>query len=215
MARETSFSARIHMERQSDKNPMPITVDLFLISNDFKDIVPNCEIKHTTVSDHSSVNLQIESQDQKHKHGQGFWKFNNSLLKDEEFVNELRSAIPGKKKEYSYLDDKGLKWDLIKMSIRALTIKYSKRKARNKRNRETSLFEELNVIQKDLESNPNNSSLKLKLHNIRQELDEIADENTRSSVLRSKARLYERGERNSKYFATWRKETIQKNTSRN
>ena len=210
MARETSFSARIHMERQSDKNPMPITVDLFLISNDFKDIVPNCEIKHTTVSDHSSVNLQIESQDQKHKRGQGFWKFNNSLLKDEEFVNELRSAIPEKKKEYSYLDDKGLKWDLIKMSIRALTIKYSKRKARNKRNREISLFEELNVIQKDLESNPNISSLKLKLHNIKQELDEITDENTRSSVLRSKARLYERGERNSKYFCNLEKRNYSK-----
>ena len=159
-------------------------LDLFLISNDFKDIVPSCEIKHTTVSDHSSVNLQIESQDQKHKRGQGFWKFINSLLKDEEFVNELRSAIPGIKKEYNYLDDKGLKWDLIKMFIRALTIKYSKRKARNNRNREISLFQELNGIQKNLESNPNNSSLKLKLHNIKQELDKIADENTRSSILR-------------------------------
>ena len=96
------------------------------------------------------------------------------------------------------MDDKGLRWDLIKMSVRDLTIKYSRRKARNKRNREISLFEELNVIQKDLENNPNNSSLKLKLHNIKQELDEIADENTRSSILRSKARWYERGERNNK-----------------
>ena len=80
------------------------------------------------------------------------------------------------------------------MSIRALTIKYSKRKARNKKNRENSLFEELNVIEKDLESNPNNSFPKLKLHNIKQELEEIAEENTRSSILRSKARWYERGE---------------------
>ena len=96
------------------------------------------------------------------------------------------------------------------MSIRALTIKYSKRKARNKRNREISLFEELNVIQKDLESNPNNSSLKLKLHNIKQELDEIADENTRSSILRSKARWYVRGERNNKYFCNLEKRSYSK-----
>ena len=96
--------------------------------------VPNCEIKHTIVSDHSSVNLLIESQDQKQKRGRGIWKFNNSLLKRKiKFVNELRSAIPGIKREYDYLDDKGLKWDLIKMSIRALTIKYSKHNAEIKR----------------------------------------------------------------------------------
>ena len=63
----------------------------------------------------------------------------------------------------------------------------------DKKNREKYLFEELNVIQRDLESNPNNSSLKLRPHNIKQELDEVADENTRSSILRSKARWYERG----------------------
>ena len=34
---------------------------------------------------------------------------------------------------------------------------------------EISLFEELNVIQKDLERNPNNCSLKLKRHSIKQE----------------------------------------------
>ena len=58
-----------------------------------------------------------------------FWKFNNSLLIDEEYVD----LITGKKPEfvlmYHNVTDKGLLWELIKMEIRAVTIAFSKKKS--------------------------------------------------------------------------------------
>ena len=56
----------------------------------------------------------------------GFWKFNNSLLDDEDFTSAIRESLPDFKDKYADLDDLGLKWDLIKMDIRGFTIKYSK-----------------------------------------------------------------------------------------
>ena len=47
--------------------------------------------------------------------------------------------LPDFKDKYADLDDLGLKWDLIKMEIRGFTIKYSKIKAKNKRNEEAAL----------------------------------------------------------------------------
>ena len=54
----------------------------------------------------------------------GFWKFNNSLLDDEDFTSAIRKK--------SDLDNLGQKWDLIKMEIRGFTIKYSKIKAKTR-----------------------------------------------------------------------------------
>ena len=81
----------------------------------------------------------------------GFWKFNNSLLDDEDFTSEIRESLPNFKDKYADLDDLGLKWDLIKMEIRGFTIKYSKIKAKNKRNEEAALQNKVNELMQKCE----------------------------------------------------------------
>ena len=71
--------------------------------------------------------------------GPGFWKFNSSLLEVEEYINEFKANIENYKNKYLYLDDKGLRWDLMKMEVRGFTIAYAKRKVKEKRNEEKSL----------------------------------------------------------------------------
>ena len=69
----------------------------------------------------------------------GFWKFNNSLLDDEDLTSAIRESLSVFKDKNADLDDLGLKWDLIKMEIRGFTIKYLKIKAKNKKNEEAAL----------------------------------------------------------------------------
>ena len=75
-------------------------------------------------------------QELKQKEGPGFWKFNSSLLEDETYRTTLRDNLTQFKIKYQEVTDLGLKWDLIKMEIRGFTIKYTRNKARLKRNEE-------------------------------------------------------------------------------
>ena len=64
----------------------------------------------------------------KYPRGLGFWKFNSSLLEDDEYTEKLMFKIPHFINKYQDLEDHGLLWELIKMEIRAFTINYSKKR---------------------------------------------------------------------------------------
>ena len=62
--------------------------------------------------------------------GLGLWKFNNSLLEDEIYVKLITDSYAVIQNKYSGIEDKRLKWELIKMEIRGITIPFSKNKAK-------------------------------------------------------------------------------------
>ena len=61
------------------------------------------------------------------------WKFNNSLLLDDEFVSLIETSYAAIREKFCELDDKQLKWGMIKMELRGLIIRYAKRKAQKSR----------------------------------------------------------------------------------
>ena len=69
--------------------------------------------------DHSAITLHLKTEDLMQPKGPGFWKFNNSLLEDEGYTSKLRQNLPLFREKYADLVDLGLKWDVIKMEIRA------------------------------------------------------------------------------------------------
>ena len=85
-----------------------------------------CKILYAPETDHSTILIHIKSKEPKHKRGPGFWKFNQSLLKDKIYVTKLRAEIPNFQQKYNDVEDLSLKWDLIKMETRGFTVKYSK-----------------------------------------------------------------------------------------
>ena len=111
-------------------------LDYFLVSKQLKPIICYCDIIFAPFTDHSAVTLQIRTKDCQQKKGPGFWKFNSSLLIDNKYVESLRACIAKSKTKYEYLENKGLKWNLIKMEIRAFSIRFSKKKAKLKRTEE-------------------------------------------------------------------------------
>ena len=59
--------------------------------------------------------------------GPGFWKFNNTLLDDEVYLTHIRELIP-QIREYFFVQDKQLFWELLKMELKEKTISFAEQK---------------------------------------------------------------------------------------
>lgn len=175
-------------------------LDYFLISNELNSLISDCQIVFAPNTDHSAVQLNLISEESKQKKGPGFWKFNYSLLEDNQYVSQLRENLPQFKSKYQTVEDLGLRWDLIKMEIRGFTVKYSKNKARERRDEEKFLQNRINDLLAKAEKNRNNKTIIYELDSTKARLNKIMAYKTHGTILRSRARWHEQGERNSKYF---------------
>ena len=63
----------------------------------------------TVVPDHSATTV-FPTSTPPIKRGPGFWKFNSSLIKENEFTDSLEEKISEFVNKFSYLQDKGLCW---------------------------------------------------------------------------------------------------------
>ena len=75
-------------------------LDFFLTTKSFNSLyLRNCDIDISYRSDHSIIVLELQFSYQ--KHGKGYWKFNNSLLNDIEYVNLINKKINNVILQYS------------------------------------------------------------------------------------------------------------------
>ena len=66
-------------------------LDYFLVSNTLLPFVEKADILPTCFSDHSPIILEIDFS--RFSRGKGFWKFNNSLLKDIDYLEMIKNLI--------------------------------------------------------------------------------------------------------------------------
>ena len=90
-------------------------------------------------SDHSALILTICFDEESASRGPGYWRFNNSLLSDNEYAALLHSKIPELVEKYKEVEDKDLFWELTNMGVRGLTVRFSKLKAKRNRDEEKLL----------------------------------------------------------------------------
>ena len=107
------------------------------------------------------------------KRGPGFFKFNNSLLKDSKFIDDIKTNIKKYKEEYRCVTDKRLYWDMIKMEILSFTLFYSKRLAFQRRNEEELLQNELCNLQKKLSLDPSQENV-TEFYNLKFKLNKLS-----------------------------------------
>jgi len=62
--------------------------------------------------------------------GPGPWKFNNSFSKDKNYPTLITDSYPIINGKYANIVDKSLRWELIKMEIRSITISFAAPKAK-------------------------------------------------------------------------------------
>ena len=91
-----------------------------------------------TEIDHSPVLFSLGKEKTKIR-GKGFWKFNSSLIKDQNYITEIKKLIRNFSNENESLFNCQLKWELLKYEVRKFTIKYTKHVAKEKRQQRTNL----------------------------------------------------------------------------
>ena len=123
-------------------------LDYFFIPKFLQKLIQECRIMPNIFSDHSALILTICFDEEAAPRGPGYWRFNNSLLSDNEYVALLRSKIPEFVEKYKEVEDKGLFWEMVKMEIRGLTVRFSKLKVKRNCDEEklvTSRFAQLSA----------------------------------------------------------------------
>ena len=173
-------------------------LDYWLVSKHLLQQVKQCNIIPVSFSDHSAVSFNIQSDDFI-KRGPGFFKFNDSLLDDQCFVEDLSEKIPEYKQKYDYLENKSLYWDMLKIEIRSFTIYYCKRNAKTKKAEEALLQEKLSSLHKLMCENPTQETI-ANYYEVKMKLEQISLHKTEGAMIRSKARWCEQGERSTRYF---------------
>lgn len=184
-------------------------LDYFMISKDIRSSLKHVEIVPCLLSDHAALSISLISEENETKRGPGFWRFNNSLLIDKDYVEMICKKIPEYAFKYKKVTDKGLLWEMIKMEIRASTILFSKRKAKQKRDEEKELLETFNRLQEQIRLNFDEAT-KAEMDRVKIKLAKIVARKTQGAMVRSRARWYEFGEKNSKYFLNLEKRNHKK-----
>ena len=180
-------------------------LDFFLVSDEIQPFVEKCDIVPAPSTDHSAIMIKFRSYNQGKK-GPSFWKFNNSLLENEEYITEITQTITEYKNELDVcnITNPQLRWELLKYEIRKFSIYFSKKLARERRSRYTDIETEIIRIEQQNRWQEN-ADLVDKHDQLLKDLEQQHNYITEGIIIRSKTIWYELGEKNNKYFLTLEK----------
>jgi hypothetical protein len=173
-------------------------LDYWFVPKSFQFITKVCDVYPSILSDHSIIRMTISNTKDTVK-GRGTWKFNLSLLNDQEYIKKINDLLEHCIEKYKDVKDKGLKWDVIKSEIRGTTISHASYRAKSKRELEANLIQNIQKLEEDVSKEPNENNL-LELLTDKKELEQIVAERTRGIQIRAKCTHLECNETNSKYF---------------
>ena len=129
--------------------------------------------------------------------GKGFWKFNNSLTSNDDYVEKMKNQIS---ETISMLDqdkitDKHLRWEFLKYEIRKFTINSPKKLVKEQIKDQLFLEKELKKLEKNLNNFSNEYYLERK-----QKIQNIYTKKVNGKKIRSICHWYENGEKSTKLF---------------
>ena len=178
-------------------------LDYILLSEHLLNNMRKCDINPGLLSDHSILYVTFNNNSGENR-GKGLWKFNNTLLYDKEYVDFMKNIIKDSLILYDSLDNKGLKWDMVKMEIRSHTISYCIKKSKERKKHISDLENRLCILREHIDMY-NKKEDNEEYNCIKKELDEFELQSARGHIFRSKVKWNEEGERNTKFFMSQEK----------
>ena len=188
-------------------------LDFFLVHDTIFQYVTHTDIVPGYRTDHSAITLKLKLHEG--ERGKGYWKFNNSLLKDMKYVEEIKNVRHEVKQTYATnmqndISDEDILFNIndqlffetLLMMVRGHTIKYSSVKKKKSLEEEKLLEEEIG----NLETEINDDLLNVKeetLQNLslkKNRLTEIRKLKIEGVMIRSRSRYQDLGEKPTKYF---------------
>ena len=149
----------------------------------------------------------------KFKKGRSYWKFNNSLLHDKDYINQIKQLIIEIKRRYAAdiqlyegtieeipndqlqlsINDQ-LFLEVLLMEIRGNSISYASFVKNKSDNLEEKLLQEIQIMESEVIINHN------ELENKRTELKKLRQRKLEGVRIRSKAKWVDEGEKVTNYF---------------
>ena len=141
--------------------------------------------------------------------GPGTWKFNNSLLNEQEFVYEMEKQIPEwiVEAEQDLPNNIGSQWSFLKFKIGEFSRKYGAQLKKARHLLKENICKEMEVISGSLDSES-----KGRYESLQSKLNEIIDHEIKGSILRSLCQDYMEGEKCTRYFFSLEKAKIAQKT---
>ena len=187
-------------------------LDFFLVSEGIINYIKGESIRPGYRSDHSIIEIRLVFVENEVK-SKTYWKFNNSLLYNFDFVKEVKESILKIKQQYAALAynfdninsidnemfetviNKQLFLEMLLLEIRNTTISFSSALKKKEREKEKDLEHAISIMEKESQEDNYDRIIELK-----EELQEIRGKRMRGMLIRSRARWIEDGEKASKYF---------------
>ena len=124
--------------------------------------VKNIDVLASLLLDHSPITFSYCKIEESNR-VRGFWKFNDSLIENEEYVHQMKKFISDTLNELfneNILDDQ-VKWEYLKYNIRKYTINFSKKLAKNATKKFIDLETNLKHFEKHYENYVDNIDYKV------------------------------------------------------
>ena len=194
-------------------------LDFFLISEELCAMTVDIDIAPGYRTDHSLICLTLNYAEQ--SKGKGLFKFNCSLLRDQEYSALVKQTITNTVLDYAlpvYVPDfvksvsgnerfsdmqftinDSLLFEVLILNIRTETITYSIRKAKRYKRDEKALNCAIAQLEQQMNSSPS-AEVAEELYEKQKKLEEHREILMRGNITRSRVKWYEEGERSTKYF---------------
>ena len=188
--------------RYTWRRHFPLTqsrLDYFFVPQEMVYCLQEVDIKPSIKTDHSLITLKL-SINNENKRGPGFWKFNDSLLKDIQYVTDMKQLIEDQKRDLRYMHDKAQKWDIIKYKIREFTIQYSKETAKARKLFENEMINRLEYFTKLIDGGDSSETTLTNYQIIKHEIENVNAYQTEGARIRAKKEQIEHDEKCNTYF---------------
>ena len=196
-------------------------LEMFFVSDHLSNFCFETEILPGYRTDHNIISTSMQVGEA--VRGPGLWKFNESLLDDDQYVRVVERCIEQTIEQYAipvytksfllnpcnYMDiafqiRDDLFYETLLMMIRGETVKFAKQKAKRIRESEKRLEEQTkNAHLQHCEHKTERSASSLQ--NFKNDLENLRKPYIAGLIVRSRTKWHEEGERSSKYFLSLEK----------
>ena len=186
-------------------------LDFFLVSSDLLSFIASSDILSGYRTDHSLVTLTLKKPAFCNR--RLFWKFNNSLLNDEVFINVIKNEIRQMKEMYalpvystSFIEseqdvqfsvDDQLFFETLMCHLRGKIVQYATRKKWELERRERRFVDRIQELENLASPDPN---IAWEIEMVKNELCLQRKEKMKGVLVRARGRWIEEGERPTRYF---------------
>ena len=172
-------------------------IDFVLISRGLDTQVTNCTYLPGLMTDHSAFYLAIELVTVDRR--RGYWKFNNTLLYNRNFLEHMNTHLEVKIAEYNNLPPQK-KWEMIKFECINQSQKYAENHTKDKNMIISMLYDKVDELELKASNMPEDNKVATLLEATKLDLNDFEEDRAKGIIFRTKARWNIEGERNTKYY---------------